>query len=134
MKRFQRDRHLDMIYPKCSGLKNIRTSIDCTEFKCEMPRNYNQQGKMYSSYKSHCTMKCLMSVNPNGATCFVLDLFEGNISNINIFSKVEHINPNDAFLDNKGFTILHLLLSKQATIFIPHPWENVNSLQKRRFC
>ena len=38
--------------------KNIRASIDCTEFKCEMPRNYSQQGNLYSSYKSHCTMKC----------------------------------------------------------------------------
>ena len=24
--------------------KNIRVPVDCTEFKCEMPRNYSQQG------------------------------------------------------------------------------------------
>lgn len=40
--------------------KNIRASIDCTEFKCESPRDYKQQGNLYSSYKSHCTMKCLI--------------------------------------------------------------------------
>ena len=102
--------------------KNIRASIDCTEFKCEMPRNYSQQGNLYSSYKSHCTMKCLIAVNPNGAACFVSDLFEGSINDVEIFQKcglMEHINPNDAFLVDKGFTVQHLLLSKQATIFIP---------------
>ena len=36
--------------------KNIRASVDCTEFKCQTPRNYKQQGHLYSSYKSHCTM------------------------------------------------------------------------------
>ena len=30
--------------------KNIRALVDCTEFKCEMPRNYSQQGNLYSSY------------------------------------------------------------------------------------
>ena len=65
--------------------KNIRASIDCTEFKCEMPRNYSQQGNFYSSYKSDCTMKCLIAVNPNGAACFVSDLFEGSISDVDIF-------------------------------------------------
>ncbi|XP_066921327.1 uncharacterized protein [Clytia hemisphaerica] len=59
--------------------KNIRASIDCTEFKCESPCDYKQQGK------SNCTMKCLIAVNPNGAACFVLDLFEGIITDVNIF-------------------------------------------------
>ena len=36
--------------------KNIRASVDCTGFKCEMPQNYSQQGNCYSSYKSHCTV------------------------------------------------------------------------------
>ena len=66
--------------------KNIRASINCAEFKCEMPRNYSQQGNRYSSYKSHCTMKYLIAVNPNGAACFVSDLFEGSISDV-IFEK-----------------------------------------------
>ena len=102
--------------------KNIRASIDCTEFKCEMPRNYAQQGNTYSSYKHHCTMKCLIAVNPNGAASFVSDLYEGSIGDVAIFEQcgiMKHINPQDAFLVDKGFTIQHLLLSKQATIFIP---------------
>ena len=98
--------------------KNIRASIDCTEFKCEMPRDYSQQGNLYSAYKGHCTMKCLIAVNPNGAACFISDLYEGSVSDVDIFQQcgiMEHINPNDSFLVDKGFTIQHLLVSKQAT-------------------
>ena len=98
--------------------KNIRALIDCTEFKCEMPQNYY----LYSPYESHCTMKCLFAVNPNGAACFISDLFDGSIRDVNMFDQCEilqHINPGDALLVDKGFTIQHLLLTKQATIFIP---------------
>ena len=88
--------------------KNIRASIDFTEFKCEMRRNYSQQGNLYSPYKSHCTMKCLIAVNPNGAACFISDLFEGSISDVDIFDQcgiLQQINPGDALLVDKGFTI-----------------------------
>ena len=102
--------------------KNIRATIDCTEFKCEMPCDYSQQGNLYSAYKGHCTMKCFIAVNPNGAACFISDLYEGSVSDVDIFQQcgiMEHINPNDSFLVDKGFTIQHLLVSKQATKFIP---------------
>ena len=64
--------------------KNVRCSVDCTEFFCESPTDYGQQGNMYSSYKNHTAMKCLIAVNPNGAACFVSDLFEGSLSDVNI--------------------------------------------------
>ncbi|XP_066928361.1 uncharacterized protein [Clytia hemisphaerica] len=102
--------------------KNICASIDCTEFKCEVPRDYKQQGNMYSKYKSNCTMKCLIAVNPNGAACFVSDLFEGSINDVEIFQRcgfLQHVNFQDSFLVDKGFTVQHLLLPKQATIYIP---------------
>ena len=102
--------------------KNIRASVYCTEFKCETPRNYAQQGNSYSSYKHHCTMKCLIAVNPNGAACFVSDLFEGSISDVAIFETcgiLQYINPKDTLLVDKGFTVQDILLAKQATIYIP---------------
>ena len=67
----------------------------------------------------HCTMKCLIAVNPNGAA-FVSDL--GSISDVDIFEQcgiLQHVNLKDSFLVDKGFTVQHLLLPKQATIFIP---------------
>ena len=66
-------------------------------------------------------MKCLIAVNSNGAACFVSDLFEGSISDV-IFEHcgvLQHVNLKDSFLLDKGFTVQHLLMPKQATIFIP---------------
>ena len=48
--------------------KNIRASIDCTAFKCEVPCDYGKQGNIYAAYKHQTTMKCLIAVNPNAIT------------------------------------------------------------------
>ena len=104
------------------GFKNVRCSVDCTEFFCETPRDYAQQGNTYSSYKHHTTMKALIAVTPKGAACFVSDLYEGNASDVDIFGScgiLQHIEPGDVLLVDKGFTIQDLLLSRQATIKIP---------------
>ena len=111
--------HMPNLFKK---FKNIRASVDCTEFKCQVPRDYSQQGNTYSSYKHHTTMKCLIAVDPNGAACFVSDMYEGSIADMAIFAQcgiLEHVRPGDAFLVDKGFTVQDILLSKQATIFIP---------------
>ena len=63
-------------------------------------------------------MKCLIAINPNGAACFVSDLFEGSISDVDIFEQcgiLQHVNLKDSFLVDKGFTVL----PKHAAIFIP---------------
>ena len=67
-------------------------------------------------------MKCLIAVNPNGATCFVSDLYEGSIDDVTLFSKcgiLNYINTGDSLLVNKGFTVQGLLTPRQATAFIP---------------
>ena len=77
---------------------------------------------MYSSYKHHTTMKCLIAVNPHGAACFVSDMYEGSISDETLFEDcgfLEHVTPGDTFMVDKGFNVKEMLLSKQATIFIP---------------
>ena len=68
-------------------------------------------------------MKCLFAVNPNGAACFISDLFESSISDMDIFDQCgifQQINPGDALPVDKGFTVQYLLLTKEAAIFIPH--------------
>ena len=64
----------------------------------------------------------LTAVNPNGAVCFVSDLYEGSINDVEIYKQcgiLEQVNYRDSFLVDKGFTVQDLLLPKQATIFIP---------------
>ena len=102
--------------------KNIRCIVDCTEFLCEVPRDYGRQGNFYSSYKHHCTMKCLIAVTPSGGACFISDLYEGSADDVKMFEEcgiLAHINPGDTVMVDKGFTVQELLLAKQATIFIP---------------
>ena len=53
---------------------------------------------------------------------FISDLYEGSIDDVTLFEKcgiLNHINPGDALLVDRGFTVQELLLSKQASIFIP---------------
>ena len=105
------------IFDQCGILQQINSGD-----ACEMPQNSSQQGSLYSSYKSHCTKKCLIAVNPNGAACFISDLFEGSLSNVDIFDQcgiLQQINPGHALLVDKGSTVQHLLLKKQAAILIP---------------
>ena len=87
-----------------------------------MTRDYGRQGNFYSSYKHHCTMKCLIAVLPSGGACFISDLYEGSADDVKMFSEcgiIRHINPGDAVMVDKGFTVQELLLAKQATVFIP---------------
>ena len=82
----------------------------------------NREIFRYSSYKSHCTAEFLITVSPNGAACFISDLFEGSITDVDVFDQcgiLQQISPGDALLVDKGLTIQHLLLTKQTTISIP---------------
>eukprot|EP00795_Rhopilema_esculentum_P012140 gene12140-2745_t len=64
-------------------------------------KNYAQQGNVYSSYKHHTTFKALIAVTPNGAACFVSDLYEGSIDDVSITKKcgiIDHIEHEDVVL------------------------------------
>jgi len=103
-------------------MKNIRCTVDCTEFRIQTSRNFAQQGNTYSQYKHSNTFKCLIAVTPNGGACFVSDMFEGDINDIQIFEEsgiLKHINPYDIILVDRGFTVQDLLNPLQAKIMIP---------------
>jgi len=104
------------------SFKNIRCTIDCTEFFVQMPRDFKRQGNLYSSYKNHHTYKCLVAVAPNGSIVYMSDLYEGAISDRAIVEKcgfLNYIKPGDLVLADRGFTITDLLLVKHATLNIP---------------
>lgn len=123
----------DKMFPDCSvlkkftpksfrGFKNVRCSVDCTEFFVQMPRNFSRQGNLYSNYKHHHTFKCLIAVAPNGTAVFVSNLYEGAVSDRDIFEKcgiLNHLNPGDLILVDRGFTVEDLLMSRQVHMNIP---------------
>ena len=67
-------------------------------------------------------MKALIAVTPAGAACFVLDLYQGCIFDPEITEQsgfLNHIEPGDVILADRGFTIQDLLFPRQATARIP---------------
>ena len=108
--------------PKVFKTMDVRCVVDCTEFHVQTSRNYARQGNTYSSYKHANTFKCLIAVTPNGGACFVSDLFEGDIDDVQIFREcgiMKHIRPHDVILADRGFTVQDLLNPLQADIKIP---------------
>uniref|UniRef100_A0AAV2J7E1 DDE Tnp4 domain-containing protein n=1 Tax=Knipowitschia caucasica TaxID=637954 RepID=A0AAV2J7E1_KNICA len=106
---------------RCS-IDNVRCFVDCIEFSCATPRDGGQRGRVFSSSKQRTTMKALLAVTPNGAVCFVSDLYGGSASDDHIFEKcgiLQHIEPGDVLLLDKGFSVQDLLQSRQATAQTP---------------
>ena len=88
----------------------------------------------YSSYKSHCTMKCLIAVNSNRIAWFISDLFEGNISDVDIYDQcgmLQQINPGDKYMLTKGslYNIFYLQSKQQYLFYLP--WGKGMHLQKK---
>ena len=50
----------------------------------QTPRNYAQQGNVYSAYKHHVTFKALIAVVPQNGGCFVSDVYGGCIDDVSI--------------------------------------------------
>ncbi|XP_051170437.1 uncharacterized protein LOC127287500 [Leptopilina boulardi] len=117
--REQVQKHVPLIFKQ---FKNLPVIIDCTEFFCESPGNFEHQGNVYSSYKSHTTFKVLIGCTPNGGIGFVSDVYEGSISDreIVIQSKLaDYLIPGDVVLADKGFTIQNVVEQIGAHLNIP---------------
>ncbi|XP_002738809.1 uncharacterized protein LOC100367476 [Saccoglossus kowalevskii] len=110
--------------PKCfKKYKNVRSIIDCTEIFVQTATNFQQQGNLYSTYKSHPTFKVgIVGIAPNGAVTYLSDLFEGAASDRNIVIEsgfLDKLEPGDLILADRGFTIRDVLFDKKADLNIP---------------
>ncbi|XP_034052734.1 uncharacterized protein LOC117533226 [Gymnodraco acuticeps] len=82
--------------------------LDCTELRCQTPSSLLLQSEMYSTYKSHCTMKALVGIAPHGAVTFVSSLYGGSVSDKEIFKQsgiAALLTENMAVMVDKGFLI-----------------------------
>ena len=61
--------------------------IDATELKIEVPSALQKHSESYSTYKSHTTLKCLLSVDPKVGIVFISQLYEGCISDKQIVER-----------------------------------------------
>ena len=102
--------------------ENVRGILDCTELKCELPKDYQKHSEMYSDYKSHDTFKGLICISPSGWITFVSQLYPGRISDKELVEKsnfCQLIEIGDQYLADKGFEIHELMALKGASLYIP---------------
>eukprot|EP00117_Sycon_ciliatum_P028388 scpid50189/ scgid22824/ len=99
--------------------------IDATELKCEVTSSLPAQSQLYSSYKTHTTLKGLIGMTPDGAVAFISELFTGSISDreLTIRSHFLDLLPaagyGTSIMADKGFDIQALLVPYGVNLNIP---------------
>lgn len=124
-KMFQSRELIQKHIPACfKSFKNTRVAIDCFEIIfVQAFSNFAEQGNMYSSYKNHATLKCLVAISPLGAITFFSDVYEGSISDKDITVKsglFDLLDPGDIVIADRGFLIRDILNPRKVDINIPH--------------
>jgi hypothetical protein len=118
------DRHiLRKIRPASfSKYPNCRVIIDGFEIFTQSPRNFEEQGNVYSAYKHHATFKFLIGIAYNGAITYVSHGYEGSISDKELVKQCGILNmlqEGDLVMADRGFTIKELLNPLGVTLKIP---------------
>ena len=99
--------------------------IDATEIKVEVASSLPAQSQLYSSYKSHTTLKGLVAMTPDGSVCFVSELFGGSISDqelvirSHLLDRMPSVGYGASIMADKGFDIQDLLVPYGVKLNIP---------------
>ena len=104
-------------------LPNSVAIIDGTEIFIERPSNLDTQKSSYSDYKSHTTVKYLVSIDPfTGVFNYVSKGFSGNSSDrfvVENSSFLDILRPGQQIIPDRGFTVRDLFAKKKAFLTIP---------------
>ena len=103
-------------FPKCVSI------IDCFEIFIERPSNLDSKAQTYSNYKSHNTVKYLISMSPQGFVNFISKGWGGRTSDKQITEQSGYLLqlfPGDTVLADRGFTIHESIGSHGASLEIP---------------
>ena len=106
---FIRKERITKPLPRCLRnplLRKVTCTIDACLLYTQSSGNYTQQGRLFSSYKSHCCAKVLIAVAPSGGAIFISDVYEGSITDLDITRDsgfLDHLEPGDRPLADRGF-------------------------------
>ena len=88
--------------------------IDGSEVFIERPSDLHMQSSTWSQYKHHNTVKVLVGCTPNGAICYISQVYVGSISDVELtrasgFLEALKDKPGVAIMADRGFTIKDML-------------------------
>lgn len=105
-----------VLYPRCVSI------IDCFEIFIDRPAALDQRASTYSNYKSHNTIKYLISVTPRGFVNFVSLGWGGRASDRHVTENsdyLKYLKPKDQVLADRGFNIEDVIALRGASLSIP---------------
>ena len=88
----------------------------------ETPSSLDVQACLWSDYKHHCTVKCLVCITPNRPILWVSPVYGGHPSDVFIVKDsgfLDLLQPKDQIMADRGFKICSELAMKQCTLCIP---------------
>ena len=100
----------------------MRKIIYCSETFFDTPSSLDVQACLWSDYKHHCTVKCLIEFTPNGVVSWLSSLCEGRASGIHTVRDSGFLGILEAFdhiMTDRGFKIKTDLAMKQYSQAIP---------------
>ncbi|KAK0148955.1 THAP domain-containing protein 2 [Merluccius polli] len=101
--------------PEFKDYADTTVILDCTELRYQTPSSPLLQSEVYSSYKSHCTLKGMIGMVPHGAVTFVSPLYAGSVSDNQLLvesgiSKL--LRPDSAIMVDRGFLVANCVPCK----------------------
>lgn len=87
---------------------DTRVILDCTELRYQTPSSPLLQSEVYSTYKSHCTVKGLIGMAPHGPITLISPLYAGSVSDKEILRQsgiVSLLKPEMAIMMDGGFLV-----------------------------
>ena len=114
--------------------KHATCIIDCSEVFIERPTSLVARAQTYSNYKSHNTVKFLVSISPTGAIIYISKCWGGRVSDKHLTRNsgfLEHIQHGDIVLSDRGFDISDELALIGASLAIPPFTKGKSQLSQR---
>ena len=87
--------------------RNVRCSVDCTEVLCGNANIFSRQANLFSSYKHHHTVICLIAVAPNGTVILCLNYLNWLLVIVTFFLPIWNLKPFTTWRCASGARLYH---------------------------
>ncbi|XP_057690824.1 uncharacterized protein LOC130915103 [Corythoichthys intestinalis] len=119
--------------PACfyGEFKNCTSIIDCVEFFIAIPSDLQTQAQTYSQYKSHNTIKFLISITPQGHISFISKGWGGRTSDKYVTDHsgyLDKLKRGDVVLADRDFDVANSIALRHATLHIPRSKSQLDTM------